>query len=83
MGLGFFPAVSLATAREKAAAARALLVRGIDAIEDERRKEEETRQRAEAIARTASEQAMSFGRCTDDHFQPFALPGFSNPARIQ
>lgn len=83
MGLGAFPAVSLAAAREKAAAARDLLAKGIDPIEDERRKEEETRQRAEAIARAASEQAMTFGRYADHHFLPFALPGFTNPAHIQ
>ena len=83
MGLGAFPAVSLAAAREKAAAARDLLAKGIDPIEDDRRREEETRQRAEAIARAASEQAMTFGRYADDHFLPFALPGFTNPAHIQ
>lgn len=83
MGLGAFPAVSLAAAREKAVAARDLLAKGIDPIEDERRREEETRQRAEAIARAASEQAMNFGRYADHHFLPFALPGFTNPAHIQ
>lgn len=83
MGLGAFPAVSLAAAREKAAAARDLLAKGIDPIEEERRREEETRQRAEAIARAASEQALTFGRYADLHFLPFALTGFTNPAHIQ
>lgn len=83
MGLGSFPAVSLAQARDRAAAARNLLAKGIDPIEDERRREEETRQRAEAIARAASEQAMTFGRYADHHFLPFALTGFTNPAHIQ
>ncbi len=83
MGLGTYPAVTLATAREKAAAARDMLAKGIDPIEDDRRAEEATRQRAEAIARAASEQAMTFGRYADHHFLPFALTGFTNPAHIQ
>lgn len=83
MGLGAFPAVSLAAAREKAAAARDLLAKGIDPIEDDRRRAEETRQRAAEISRAASEQAMTFGRYADDHFLPFALTGFTNPAHIQ
>ncbi|WP_374394867.1 tyrosine-type recombinase/integrase [Tabrizicola sp.] len=83
MGLGAFPAVLLAAARERAAAARDLLAKGVDPIEDERRRAEETRQRAAAITRAASEQAMTFGRYADHHFLPFALTGFSNPAHIQ
>ena len=83
MGLGTYPAVTLATAREKAAAARDLLAKGSDPIEDDRRAEEATRQRADAIARAASEQAMTFGRYADHHFLPFALTGFTNPAHIQ
>lgn len=83
MGLGAYPSVSLAAAREKAAAARDLLARGIDPIAADRKAEEETRQRAAEIARAASEQAMTFGRYADQHFLPFALPGFTNPAHIQ
>ncbi|MFC3086346.1 tyrosine-type recombinase/integrase [Tabrizicola soli] len=83
MGLGAFPAVSLAAAREKATAARDLLAKGIDPIEDDRRRDEETRQRAASIARAASEQAMTFGRYADRHFLPYALTGFTNPAHIQ
>lgn len=83
MGLGAFPAVTLAAARENAAAARDLLAKGVDPIEASRRAEEETRQRGAAIARAASEQAMTFGRYADDHFLPFALMGFTNPAHIQ
>lgn len=83
MGLGTYPSVTLAAAREKAAAARDLLAKGIDPIEHDRRQEEETRQRAAAIARAASEQAMTFGRYADHHFLPFALTGFTNPAHIQ
>lgn len=83
MGLGAYPAVTLATARQKAAAARDLVVRGIDPIEADRRAETETRQRGEEMARTASERAMTFGRYADEVFLPFALPGFSNSAHIQ
>lgn len=83
MGLGAFPAVTLAQAREKAKAARDLLAKGVDPIEDERAREEATRQRAAEITRAASEQAMTFGRYADQHFLPFALIGFSNPAHIQ
>lgn len=83
MGLGAFPGVTLAAARDKAAAARDQLAKGVDPIEAERRADEEARQRGAAIAQAAKEQAMTFGRYADDHFLPFALPGFSNPAHIQ
>jgi integrase len=83
MGLGTFPALTLAQARTKADDARALVARGIDPIEADRRNEEEARQRGVELARAATEQAMTFGRYADDHFLPFVLPGFSNPAHIQ
>ncbi|THD82417.1 site-specific integrase [Aliigemmobacter aestuarii] len=83
MGLGTYPAVKLAAARDKAAAARDQLARGIDPIEAERRAEEEMQQRAAEMARAAAEQAMTFGRYADEHFLPFVLQGFSNPAHIQ
>lgn len=83
MGLGAYPATPLAAARDKAAAARDLLARNIDPIEAERRAEEETRQKAAALASDASAQAMTFGRYADEHFLPFALPGFSNAAHVQ
>jgi integrase len=83
MGLGAYPAVSLALAREKAAAARATVTRGIDPIEADRRNEEAARQRGVELARAATEQAMTFGRYADEHFLPFVLPGFTNPAHIQ
>lgn len=83
MGLGAYPATGLAVAREKAAAARDLVARGIDPIEAERRAQEETRQRGAELARALAEDAMTFGRYADDHFLPFVLPGFSNPAHIQ
>lgn len=83
MGLGAFPGVTLAAAREKAAAARDQLAKGVDPIEADRRADEEVRQRGAAIAQAAKETAMTFGRYATDHFLPFALPGFSNPAHIQ
>jgi len=83
MGLGSYPAVSLAAARDRAAAARDLLARGIDPIEEDRRAANEARQRAEDETRAASERAMTFGRYADEHFLPNVLPGFSNPAHIQ
>jgi integrase len=83
MGLGAFPVVSLAAARDKAAAARALLAKEIDPIEDDRRKAEETRARGAEIARAASAQIMTFGRYANDHFLPTVLPRFSNAAHVQ
>lgn len=83
MGLGAFPGVSLAAARVKAREKRDLLAKGIDPIEHERRREEETRQRAAEISRAASEQAMTFGRYATERFLPTALKSFTNPAHIQ
>ena len=83
MGLGAYPSVTLAAAREKASAARDLLAKGIDPIEAERCAAEAVRQRGEELVRKATEQAMTFGRYADEHFLPFALPGFSNPAHVQ
>ena len=83
MGLGAYPVVSLALAREKAAAVRATVARGIDPIEADRRNEEAARQRGVELARAATEQAMTFGHYADEHFLPFVLPGFTNPAHIQ
>jgi integrase len=84
MGLGAYPATTtLVAARAKAAAARELLAKKIDPIEDERRADGETRQRAADFKKAASEKAMTFGRYTNEHFLPFALPGFTNKAHIQ
>jgi integrase len=82
-GFGKFPAVSLATARAKAAACRDLISRGIDPIEHQRRADEAVQQRGRDMAAQAARQAMTFGRYADDHFLPFVLPGFSNPAHVQ
>lgn len=83
MGLGAYPAVTLAAARNKAAAARDLLAKGIDPIEEERRADEAARKHAEEIAQRASETILTFGRYADEVFLPFAVAGFSNPAHIQ
>ena len=83
MGLGAFPEVSLAAAREKAAAARALLAKAVDPIEEDQQRKQAVRQRSEALARAAEEQAMTFGRYAEAHFLPSVLPLFSNPAHIQ
>jgi len=82
-GLGAYPNVTLAAARDKAAAARALLAKGIDPIEDELRAAEIIRQRGEELAQQTTNQAMTFGHYADEYFLPFVLPGFSNPAHIQ
>lgn len=83
MGLGTYPAVSLAAARAKAANARALLDRGIDPIEDAKRLDAEAIARAEETARRAKEKAMTFGRYADEVLLPIVLPEFSNPAHLQ
>jgi integrase len=83
MGLGAFPGVTLATAREKAATVRDQLAKGLDPIEVDRRANEEARQRGLAIAEATKAQAMTFGLYADAHFLPFALQGFSNAAHIQ
>ncbi len=83
MGLGDYPGTSLARAREKAAAARDVVSRGLDPIAEAERTAEETRKQAEAEARTAKENAMTFGRYADEVFLPSVLPRFSNPAHIQ
>jgi Arm DNA-binding domain len=83
MGLGAYPATTLATAREKANAARELVARGSDPIETERRALDAAQAQANATAAAAAQVAMTFGCYADDHFLPFALAGFSNPAHIQ
>lgn len=83
MGLGTYPATSLASAREKAAAARELLGQGIDPIEDERRRMEATLLAAQETATKAAAVAMTFGHYVDEAFLPSVLPNFSNPAHIQ
>jgi integrase len=83
MGLGTYPAVSLAAAREKAAEARTLLAKGIDPLQANRKAEEEAQERAIELKRAASVKAVTFGSYADDVLLPCVLPEFSNPAHIQ
>ncbi|MGO4909026.1 tyrosine-type recombinase/integrase [Pseudorhodobacter sp. W20_MBD10_FR17] len=83
MGLGAYPATTLAAARAKAAAARDQIAKKLDPIEEERRADEETQHRAAQLTEAANAKAMTFGRYADEHFLPFALPGFTNKAHIQ
>jgi integrase len=55
MGLGNFPGVTLAQAREKAREARELIRQGIDPVERQKA--------AQASLRTATLEAMNFGQC--------------------
>lgn len=79
MGLGAFPATTLAQARKKAAAARELVSQGIDPIDAAEREAEAAR--AKAAAKAA--EVMTFGRYADEVFLPTVLPNFSNEAHIQ
>ena len=79
MGLGAFPATTLAQARKKAAAARDIVAQGLDPIEEAKRAAEEAK--AEAQAAQAAE--MTFGRYADEIFLPTVLPNFTNAAHIQ
>lgn len=79
MGLGAFPATTLAQARQKAAAARELISQGVDPIEA-------AAQEAEAIrAKKAAEaiEVVTFGQYAEEVFLPTVLPRFSNAAHIQ
>lgn len=82
-GLGSYPQVTLAQARAKAAAARDLLARGIDPIEDAARRGEAIRQRGAELAAKATETVLTFGRYATETFLPAVLPTFTNPAHIQ
>ena len=79
MGLGSFPATTLAQARQKAAQARELVAKGVDPIEDAERSAEA----AKAEAQAAKADVMTFGQYAEDTFLPTVLPNFSNPAHIQ
>lgn len=76
MGLGTFGAggVTLALAREKAAAARELAVRGTDPIREGEQRAEE----AEAAKKASGAQALNFGAYAET-FLSAKLPQFSNP----
>lgn len=81
MGLGPFPSTGLATAREKAADARALVGRGVDPIAEAARLADAALVTAQAIEVEAS--AMTFGRYAQEVYLPAVLPGFTHPAHIQ
>lgn len=82
-GLGSYPQVTLAQARQKAANARDLLARGVDPIADAARAAEAIRQRGAELAAKATETVLTFGTYATETFLPSILPEFSNPAHIQ
>jgi len=73
MGLGPYPDISLAEARELATQQRKKLLRGIDPLTDKR-----ARQRA---ARRAHDDILSFAECAEKYVDSQA-PGWSNPKHI-
>jgi integrase len=74
MGLGPYPDVSLAEARELATRERKKLIQGIDPLTDKR-----ARQRA---ARSAYDDMLSFAECADRYVDSQAA-GWSNPKHIE
>ncbi|MFO7921831.1 MAG: Arm DNA-binding domain-containing protein, partial [Nioella sp.] len=74
MGLGSFPAVSLAQARHKAASTRERVAEGLDPINEAQREAEA----AQEAARAAEASRMTLGRYADEIFLPTVLPTFSN-----
>lgn len=76
MGLGSFPAVSLALARKRAAQVREQIAQGLDPIEEAERV-------AQAEKAAAKAEAITFGRYAEDVFLPTVLPRFTNRAHIQ
>lgn len=74
MGLGSYPAVSLADARRLAAEARTRITNGQDPIQEARRVAEEKRQRERAKAND-----ITFGYYADHIFLPGKLKEFSSP----
>ncbi|MBF9048005.1 integrase arm-type DNA-binding domain-containing protein [Rhodobacterales bacterium LSUCC0031] len=79
MGMGAFPATTLAQARQKAAAARELIGQGIDPIEAAARDAAAARAKLDAEAA----EVTTFGRYAEEIFLPTVLPNFSNAAHIQ
>lgn len=73
MGLGPYPDVSLAEARELATAARKQLLKGIDPLTDKRVRQRE--------ARAARSDMLSFAECAEKYIDAQA-PGWSNPKHI-
>jgi Arm DNA-binding domain len=83
MGLGSFPETSLDAARRKAAAARDLVARDLDPIEEAKRQAETDRAAAKVARAAAQANTMTFGRYADEVFLPTVLPRFSNAAHLQ
>lgn len=73
MGLGPYPDVSLAEARELATEARKQLLKGIDPLTDKRARQQE--------ARVARSDMLSFAECAEKYIDAQA-PGWSNPKHI-
>ena len=73
MGLGPYPDVSLAEARELATEARKQLLKGIDPLTDKRARQRE--------ARVARSDMLSFADCAEKYIDAQA-PGWSNPKHI-
>jgi integrase len=74
MGLGPYPDVSLAEARELSAEARKQLLKGIDPLTDKRARQRE--------ARAARSDMLSFAECAERYIDSQA-PGWSNPKHIE
>jgi len=79
MGLGSFPATTLALARKKAAQAREHIAQGRDPIEEA----EKEAQAEKAAASAAQPPVVTFGCYAEDVFLPSVLPRFTNRAHIQ
>lgn len=75
MGLGPYPALSLADARAAATEARALVFRGVDPIS-----ERDAKKVAAVEAATTKSEAPTLGEYADDVFLPDMLKGFANAA---
>jgi integrase len=73
MGLGPYPDVSLAEARELATEARKQLLKGVDPLTDKRARQRE--------ARAARSDMLSFAECAEKYIDAQA-PGWSNPKHI-
>ena len=73
MGLGPYPDVSLAEARELATEARKQLLKGVDPLTDKRARQREVR--------AARSEMLSFAECAEKYIDAQA-PGWSNPKHI-
>jgi len=74
MGLGPYPEITLAEARDLAFAERRKLCKGIDPLADKRARQ--------AAARTAHENMLTFAECAERYVDSQA-PGWSNPKHVE